>query len=746
MRKNINILNRERCTGCRVCENVCPSQAIEFKENKEGFLYPNVKEDLCTNCGFCTQKCPVLTETEYGEIQECYAVMSEKDIRMESSSGGMFTVLANYILKKGGYVCGAAWKSPFTVAHKIIHRNEDLHELQLSKYIQSDLNDCYRQIKDLLAENKAVLFVGRPCQVDGLYHFLGKRDNQSLITADLVCHGVPSYKTLEKYCKEVAGDRRVKKINFRSKEVYKWSTTMKIEFSDGSIYRRGFKEDPWFNCFAENLFFRSSCYACKYAKIPRVGDFTLGDFWQIWRVNPSLDDGWGTSLVLANTEIADKLLAKLKKNLTLLKKMPLETARRYNAQLNYPSPYHKKRETFYKILNEQSFKKAMGVCLKGKADVGILGYWYATNYGSVITYYALYKIIENLGYTAMLIDRPDKEKDAEPLTVFSREFLNKYCNISISPKWKDLEQINDLCDSFIVGSDQVWTRDAIRLMGYYFFLSFITDDKKKIAYSCSFGQDKFEALPNTIRRVKYYLKKFDAISVRENSGVKILRETLGVDGQQVLDPIFLLPSSEYEKIATKAQQFEQGNYILSYILDPNEAKKQALLFVSKKVKLKLVNLLDGRYNTYEKNKAIMNLENTKCNVMMEDWVNYFMNADFVVTDSHHGLAMAIIFNKPFICINNPARGGTRFTSLLSMLNLEERLITPDQIMADHLYEPIEYNRVNEILDEKREQALNWLKSALKSEKQKMPSGYDILMEEIRKLSKRIDEISQKQKG
>ncbi len=746
MRKNINILNRERCTGCRVCENVCPSQAIEFKENKEGFLYPNVKEDLCTNCGFCTQKCPVLTETEYGEIQECYAVMSEKDIRMESSSGGMFTVLANYILKKGGYVCGAAWKSPFTVAHKIIHRNEDLHELQLSKYIQSDLNDCYRQIKDLLAENKAVLFVGCPCQVDGLYHFLGKRDNQSLITADLVCHGVPSYKTLEKYCKEVAGDRRVKKINFRSKEVYKWSTTMKIEFSDGSIYRRGFKEDPWFNCFAENLFFRSSCYACKYAKIPRVGDFTLGDFWQIWRVNPSLDDGWGTSLVLANTEIADKLLAKLKKNLTLLKKMPLETARRYNAQLNYPSPYHKKRETFYKILNEQSFKKAMGVCLKGKADVGILGYWYATNYGSVITYYALYKIIENLGYTAMLIDRPDKEKDAEPLTVFSREFLNKYCNISISPKWKDLEQINDLCDSFIVGSDQVWTRDAIRLMGYYFFLSFITDDKKKIAYSCSFGQDKFEALPNTIRRVKYYLKKFDAISVRENSGVKILRETLGVDGQQVLDPIFLLPSSEYEKIATKAQQFEQGNYILSYILDPNEAKKQALLFVSKKVKLKLVNLLDGRYNTYEKNKAIMNLENTKCNVMMEDWVNYFMNADFVVTDSHHGLAMAIIFNKPFICINNPARGGTRFTSLLSMLNLEERLITPDQIMADHLYEPIEYNRVNEILDEKREQALNWLKSALKSEKQKMPSGYDILMEEIRKLSKRIDEISQKQKG
>ena len=106
MRKNINILNRERCTGCRVCENVCPSQAIEFKENKEGFLYPNVKEDLCTNCGFCTQKCPVLTETEYGEIQECYAVMSEKDIRMESSSGGMFTVLANYILKKADMYAG----------------------------------------------------------------------------------------------------------------------------------------------------------------------------------------------------------------------------------------------------------------------------------------------------------------------------------------------------------------------------------------------------------------------------------------------------------------------------------------------------------------------------------------------------------------------------------------------------------------------------------------------------------------
>ncbi len=741
IKNNIEILNKNLCTGCGVCRNICPRDAIEFEENHEGFLYPSVN-DKCIDCGLCVKRCPMLGETEFAGSPDCYAVMGSKNLRMHSSSGGMFSIVAQKVLDNGGYVYGAAWDSPFTVSHKLVDSNDGLEELRLSKYVQSDTKNSYAEVKNLLSAGRTVFFTGCPCQIDGLYHYLGGRDIPGLLTADLICHGVPSSLTLRAYCDAISADKQVKYINFRSKEVYKWSTTMTIEYTDGSIYRRGYNEDLWYNCFAKNVFFRESCYSCRYAQIPRVGDFTFGDFWQIWKYDRDFDDGYGTSLVLANTPAAKKYIEGFD-HLCKIKKENINDARKYNTQLNAPSVRSEYRDRFFEMLPYTGFIKAANYVVKGYADVGIFGYWYATNYGSVITYYALYKVIEKMGLVPMLIDRPEKERDPEPQTVFSRRFLEKNCNISISPKWSEFEKINDLCDTFVVGSDQVWTRDAIRLMGYYFFLSFITEDKKKIAYACSFGKDKFDVLPSTRRRVRYYLDKFDAVSVREDSGVDILRDTLHIKGTQVLDPIFLLTADEYAKIAECATQKENEAYVLAYILDPNDEKRRALQYISKRLGKKLVIILDGRYNTFENNKAKLALDNVKSDVMMEDWINYFQHADFVITDSHHGLAMAIIFNKLFVCINNPARGSTRFTSLLTMLGAMDRLILANQINEDRLYVPIDYKRINNVLAQRKERAIKWLHDALFKEKDVVPSSYDIIMEEIRDLKRKVEAILRK---
>ena len=472
----------------------------------------------------------------------------------------------------------------------------------------------------------------------------------------------------------------------------------------------------------------------------REGDITIGDFWGIGQYDQELNDYNGTSILLLNTQKAKilwkELSASEKHHILRVKNVPVNIAIKNNGNLLYPSPRNEERGYFYKFMKEIGFDDALKKVEKRvdeKKDVGILGYWYATNYGSVLTYFALAKIIERLGYSVMLIDEPEKEKDAEGLDVFSRRFLEGKIDISRSVKWNELDSINEMCNTFMIGSDQVWTPGAIRHMGYFFFLKTISDTKKKIAYAPSFGQSTFKALPETIKTVQFYLNKFDAISVREEDGVKICNEIFKIKAERVVDPVFLIDKEDYDEIAQMSMLDIEMDYIIAYILDPTDDKREALNILSENLKMPIIVMLDGRFNTFEKNKTKMNMDNIAENVDVYDWVYYIKHAKYMITDSHHGLAMGIIYNLPCICYANPGRGQSRFTSLLNVLGMSDRMIysAKEIIEKELLSKSINYGQVNFNLRKEKYKSISWLSRALERKKTEGPSDYEMALKVAR---------------
>lgn len=357
---------------------------------------------------------------------------------------------------------------------------------------------------------------------------------------------------------------------------------------------------------------------------------------------------------------------------------------------------------------------------KEKSDVGLVGYWYATNYGSVITYYALSKAINELGYSTVIIDCPEKEKDPEGEDVFPRKFFKTHGKVSESVRWNELEKLNDVCDNFVIGSDQVWTANATRWMRYMFFLPFVKGERRKIAYAPSFGHNALELTPEEFEQVGACLKTFNKISVREDVGIDLIKKQFGLKADRVLDPVFLMDLHEYNSLAYESELNLPEEYLLVYLLDPTPDKEVAIKKVADEKGLKVQIILDGRKNTFEKNLAkltIFKREDVLANVDACDWVKAFEKATYVVTDSHHGLAMAIIYNKPFICYANHGRGYARFTSLLNVLGLLDRMVQKsDEINVKMINASENYAKVNKILKKEKDASLEWLKDALTSKK------------------------------
>ncbi len=743
MNLTIDDIAKHHCSGCSACLNICPTGAITMKTNSEGYLFPEIDKSKCINCGLCYKKCPSINFDKYETDKPIvYAMMASDEIRKTSSSGGMFSCLAEYMFDKKGVVCGVANNSPFKLEFSFAENMEELEKIKGSKYFQAEVGNTFQTIQNYLDSGRYVLFCACPCQVAGLKNFLGK-SYSNLILADVVCHGVPSSEMVEKYASTLTDIKEVECLKFRDKEIYKWSSNIKLTKKSGEVINKEFKESTFYQSFSNNLCMRESCYNCKFAKVPRVGDFTLADYWHISEFNKDINDWYGTSCVLVNNKKAEQIYKEIEPKMKKSALMPFETAIKYNTQLREPIKRNPNRDLFYQKIKTENFDDVLNYCLnKNHFDVGLIGYWYATNYGSVITYYALYKAIEQMGYKTVILDRPDKLLDKEPQTVFARQFMNRFANISDSYSHFEQGKYNNLCDKFVIGSDQVWTKGAIMGTGYRFFLDFVSDEKTKVAYAPSFGQDRFDALPETKRIVSYLLSRFDAISVRENTGIDICKREFDIDAVQMIDPIFLQNKEFYENIAEYSNKNESEPYILSYILDPDEDKRNMLLYSQEKKNLKLINLLDGRYNTFDANNEKLNLPNTPRDVNEEEWVRYFKNAEFVVTDSHHGFAMAVIFNKPVICIMNKSRGGTRFTSLLGWLGMMDRLVDKSDNLSEkeYLFSDYDYSNVNKIIKEKRKESLNWLKNGLSKEKNNPSSIYDFVNGRLKEMERKIAEL------
>lgn len=347
---------QNKCVGCKSCEQSCPKHCISMIDNKEGFWYPSVDENNCVECKLCLIKCP-LENTDYHRYEPkrvwAWCNKNNADI-MHSASGGAADSAAKTVLQMKGVVFGAAYDENLVVNHIEVMDDTERDKIQSSKYVQSDLKDSYSKVKQRLGEGKTVLFTGTPCQVAGLYAFLGG-DQEKLYTVDLICHGVPSPKFFKKYLeyqnKQMAGT--VIYFDFRSKDKRGWGTQYLLR-TRKKTKTKSLSLDRYGKHFMNGDCYRECCYLCVYANTKRVGDLTMGDFWGISKSHPQFNLSKGVSSVFVNTDKGNKLF-EMMRPLAEVEKATLEEGMEKQRNLVKPSIRPIERNTFYENICEDNF-------------------------------------------------------------------------------------------------------------------------------------------------------------------------------------------------------------------------------------------------------------------------------------------------------------------------------------------------------------------------------------------------------
>lgn len=738
--KTISSVDKGRCTGCGACYNKCPVGAIKMLSDEEGFEFPYIDQSSCIKCGLCFKICPAIDESTLNNEAKIYAVMDNDIERMKSSSGGMFGILARKILSNHGIVCGASYTEDYmSVRHMIISQIDQLEQLQGSKYVQSSIGKCYEMIEKSLKEGKQVLFSGTPCQVDGLKHFLHK-EYDSLFLVDIICHGVPSPLVYKKYILEKKPGNRLEKVDFREKAFWGWGTASSI-FAGGQVYRNDCYKDAYWRAFLGGMSTRKCCGECKYASMSRCGDITIGDFWGIRDIDPELDDGKGTSLVQVNTSKGDELFCDVINSALRYKEIDstqvFECAKKHNGQLVAPKKSHWARERFFKLVNSKSVTESYEWAEKNCYDVGITGWWYNENYGGTITYYALNRVLEKMGLSVLMISKCSDNPNYRPKRdSIPYRFALKHYNMSKNYSHKNIHILNDHCKAFVSGSDQLFNPYLWEYSGPQYFLDYVTGKNRIISYASSFGN--IREIPEQFKmQFSYLLHRFDFFSVREDYAVKLCEDTFGITPQRVLDPVFLCDVEEYDKLADSSGLKEDKPYLLSFFLDPNNDKREAVLYLCEKFKMPSINLLNA--TDFESNMRKLSLDNMKPNIDIEEWIYYYKNASFVITDSFHGTCFAIIFKKPFISVANMQRGERRFVSMLEEVGLIQYLIYDLQDIRnnDMLYLKIDYEEIQDRLDALKETSLKWLENALKGKQDAAKNIFKLLDNELCDVKKMI---------
>lgn len=350
----LEIKDKKNCTGCHACWAVCPRKCIQMVPDEEGFLYPNIHLSQCIDCGACEKVCPVLHPADISYPLKVYAAQhGDETVRLNSSSGGVFSVLAEEIIRKGGVVFGASFNEDWQVVHSWTEQLEGIAAFRGAKYVQSLIGDVYHHVRCFLKQNRWVLFSGTPCQVAGLKHFL-RIDYERLLTVDVVCHGVPSPLVWRIYLESINPQKeRITHLSMRDKSRGWKQYGMDIRTGKNTLYIGKAASNLYSQGYLDNLYLRPSCYACLAKKGRSHSDFTLGDFWRIERVHPLMDDNWGTGLVLVNSPAGMNFYQSLS---VFQKEATYAQAFLGNPSLECSAPLTELRKEFWRRFPEEGMK------------------------------------------------------------------------------------------------------------------------------------------------------------------------------------------------------------------------------------------------------------------------------------------------------------------------------------------------------------------------------------------------------
>lgn len=364
----IELSSKLYCTGCSACANICPRGCIRMTADEEGFLYPKVNEEMCMDCGLCENVCPMLHKPQQHELLAVYGAKNNDDaVRFTSSSGGMFTLFAEEILKQDGVVVGAALDEQLNVQHVLVDSLEELPKLRGSKYVQSKIGRIYSEVRQLLRSGRKVLFSGTPCQIAGLKRYLVK-PSENLLTVDVVCHGVPSSKVYQKHLQELAQEagEPVVQVKFRDKEKG-WKQGETLFFTEHQRFGASKRQETYMRLFLNNISIRPSCGECAFNNKRSLADITIADYWGVDKQYPEFDDDKGVTLVLVNSEAGAELLASVSDKAELLT-TDFAKGAEYNVAVSKSLPLHPKRAFFFEHLDEYTLKEMVERCLEDKEE------------------------------------------------------------------------------------------------------------------------------------------------------------------------------------------------------------------------------------------------------------------------------------------------------------------------------------------------------------------------------------------
>lgn len=361
-----------KCTGCAACASVCPTNSITMREDKEGFLQPRIDSKTCIACHKCEKTCPIITPklipTDF-ETQAFAAINKDEAVRMRSSSGGMFYVLAKWTIEQGGVVFGSRFNENWEAIHDYTETIEGIEPFMRSKYVQSRIGETFKLAKEFLEQGRLVLYTGTPCQINGLKSYLHK-DFNNLFTVDIICHGVPSPKVWREYLKYAFGNERLVEINLRDKK-NGWLEYQQLFVTETKTIRETKSENIYFTGFLGDIYLRPSCYDCYFKTLHRLADLTIADYWGVERVCPKMFDNKGTSIVFIHSTKALNLFNNATTQ-SIIERQDVRKAADGNPAMETSVRMPRRRADYFRALNTFGYTYAKHFIFKDRIDVRLM--------------------------------------------------------------------------------------------------------------------------------------------------------------------------------------------------------------------------------------------------------------------------------------------------------------------------------------------------------------------------------------
>lgn len=360
------------CYGCRGCEEICPTKAITMEEDRETFLYPKIDSEKCVKCGLCDKVCPIKYE-HFIDVDNAIAkvgMAKDREVILESSSGGAFTALYRYAISKEYTVYGVKYDEKMQVIIDAAKTEKECQKFRKSKYIQANTNGCFERIRKQLSNDEGVLFSGTPCQVAALNNYLSVRaqNTKKLLTISILCHGVPSQKLFDMYKEEEQKREKSEMLSFTFRYKRKDgqpinSRSAIVKFANGKEYIRDKEKDAFLRGYYQRLFYRPSCMTCEFARNERVADITIFDAWNIEKRYSHYNPLEGTSIVLAASDKGKAILEKISNEMEL-EELPIKWVLESQCLFRMPTSEHKNRDRFFEFFVNKGFGKAVFLCTK----------------------------------------------------------------------------------------------------------------------------------------------------------------------------------------------------------------------------------------------------------------------------------------------------------------------------------------------------------------------------------------------